>query len=122
MSTQLSAQAGRGANRHRSLTDRLVAVEPQLWAAMLVTLIADVALTHYGLQVGLAEGNPLMRAAIETAGIAALFGIKLSIVIFGVGVRLTLGERGVVVPVGLAVPWLLAAVINAVLLGLALPQ
>ncbi|MCU4717214.1 DUF5658 family protein [Halapricum hydrolyticum] len=116
MSIRLSSQ-GNHTEGDRRVVDRLAAVEPQLWIVLLVTLFADVVLTHYGLQVGLTEANPLMRTAIEAAGIVALLGVKLLIVVVGVGVRLSLDERGAVVPIGLALPWLLAATINAVLLG-----
>jgi hypothetical protein len=96
-----------------SVVDHLVAVESYLWAILVATLFVDVLLTHYGLQVGLSEGNPLMRFAIETAGIAALAAAKVLIVVVGVGVRRSLDEQGVVVPLGLALPWFVAASINA---------
>lgn len=123
MSRQLSAHTGRGnrTEQQRTVTERLAAIELQLWIVLLVTLFADVVLTHYGLQMGLTEANPLMRTAIEAAGIVALLGVKLLIVVVGVGVRLSLDERGAVVPIGLALPWLLAATINAVLLGASFP-
>lgn len=120
MSIGLPSQ-GNQTEKDRRAVDRLAAVESQLWIVLLVTLVADVALTHYGLQMGLTEANPLMRTAIEAVGIAALLGVKLLIVGVGVGVRLSLDERGAVVPIGLALPWFLAATINAVLLGASFP-
>lgn len=95
------------------LAERLAAIEEYLWGALLLALLADVALTAYGIQSGLREGNPAMRLAIDTAGIAALLGVKLLVVGFGTGVRHFLDERGAVVPLGLALPWFVAASINA---------
>lgn len=98
------------------IVGRLAAAESRLWALLALALLADVLTTTYGLASGLTEGNPAMRAAIETAGVAALVGVKLSVVGFGLGVRRFLDERGAVVPLGLALPWLAAAAVNAGLL------
>lgn len=96
--------------------DALAAVERPLWGLLVVALLADVVSTYHGLQVGLSEGNPAMRLALDTAGIVALVGVKLAVVGFGAAVRRLLDERGAVVPLGLALPWLAAAAINASLL------
>jgi len=101
---------------HGQIVRTLAGVEGYLWGVLVVALLADVVLTGYGLQHGLSEGNPAMRLAIDVAGIAALLGAKLAVVGFGVAVRQFLGDRGAVVPLGLAVPWVGAATVNAVLL------
>ncbi|EMA24602.1 DUF5658 family protein [Haloarcula argentinensis] len=100
-----------------ALLDELVAVERELWLVVAVTLIIDVWLTHVGLQHGLQEGNPLMRAAIETFGIAVLGLTKVGVLgMAGLIRQLLSDQRGVVVPLGLALPWVAAVVINATLL------
>ncbi|KAA9397301.1 hypothetical protein Har1130_07890 [Haloarcula sp. CBA1130] len=100
-----------------ALLDELAAVERELWLVVAVTLIIDVWLTHIGLQHGLHEGNPVMRAAIETFGIAVLGLTKIGVLgLAGATRRLLSDQRGVVVPLGLALPWMAAVVINAALL------
>ena len=101
-----------------ALLDELAAVERELWLVVAVTLIVDVWLTHVGLQHGLHEGNPVMRAAIETFGIAVLGATKIGVLgLAGLTRQLLNEQRGVVVPLGLALPWLTAVVINAALLS-----
>ena len=100
-----------------ALLDELAAVERELWLVVAVTLIVDVWLTHIGLQHGLHEGNPVMRAAIETFGIAVLGLTKIAVLgLAGLTRQLLNDQRGVVVPLGLALPWVAAVVINAALL------
>ena len=100
-----------------ALLDELAAVERELWLVVALTLIVDVWLTHIGLQHGLHEGNPVMRAAIETFGIAVLGLTKVGVLgLAGVTRRLVSDQRGVVVPLGLALPWVAAVVINTALL------
>lgn len=91
--------------------------ERALWAVVAVALVADVSLTYAGLTQGLTEGNPVMRWAIGWGGIGALVLAKMCIL--GVGVvaaKLRPNEAGVV-PLGLAIPWLLAATINAAVIA-----
>lgn len=100
------------------LLDELAAVERELWLVVAVTLVVDVWLTHVGLQHGLHEGNPVMRAAIETFGIAVLGLTKVGVLGLAGLTRWFLSDgRGVVVPLGLALPWGGAVLINAVLLA-----
>jgi hypothetical protein len=103
-----------GTTGDRTVAESLAAIEPYLWGFLVVVLLADVVSTYVGLQVGMTEGNPAMRLAIESAGIAALVGVKLAVLGFGAGVRKLLDERGAVVPLGLALPWFVAASINAI--------
>ena len=100
---------------HRVLTG-VKQHERQLWGLLVFALLADVVLTYHGLRAGFTEGNPMMRMAIDAAGIFALLGVKLLVVGFGAVTRSLLDERGAVVPLGLALPWLVAAGINASLL------
>ena len=99
------------------LLDELAAVERELWLVVAVTLVIDVWLTHVGLQHGLHEGNPVMRVAIETFGIAVLALTKVGVLgLAGLTRRALSEQRGVVVPLGLALPWVAAVVINGILL------
>jgi hypothetical protein len=103
-----------GTTGDRTVAESLAAVEPYLWGFLVVVLLADVVSTYVGLQAGMTEGNPAMRMAIESAGILALVAVKLAVLGFGAGVRKFLDERGAVVPLGLALPWFVAASINAI--------
>jgi hypothetical protein len=100
-----------------ALLDELASVERELWLVVVATLVVDVWLTHVGLQHGLHEGNPVMRAAIETFGIAVLALTKVGVLALAGLTRQALSQqRGVVVPLGLALPWAGAVLINAALL------
>jgi len=121
MSTQKSTAVDQGyraesTDEETRFVDRLATFEPYLWGALVAVLLADVVSTYAGLQAGMTEGNPAMRMTIETAGIVALVAVKLAILGFGAGVRQLLDERGAVVPLGLAIPWFVAAASNATLL------
>lgn len=100
-----------------AMLDELASVERELWVVVAVTLAVDVWLTHVGLQHGLHEGNPVMRVAIETFGIAVLALTKVAVLgLAGLTRRALSEQRGVVVPLGLALPWVAAVVINGTLL------
>ncbi|AGB32666.1 hypothetical protein C488_13408 [Natrinema pellirubrum DSM 15624] len=90
-----------------------VDLERLLWGLVALSLIADIVTTFVGLNLGLAESNPAARGAIESHGVVGMLGLKA----FAVGVALAcrpLLERAYrpIVPAGLAVPWLAAAVVN----------
>lgn len=90
-----------------SLKERL------LWGVVAVALVGDLLTTYYGLQSGLSESNPVARAAIQRFGFSAMVGLKLFAVGVGLGCRRLLPDRhSLLVPAGLAVPWLGAVVIN----------
>ncbi|MFB6166107.1 MAG: DUF5658 family protein [Haloarculaceae archaeon] len=92
--------------------------ERLLWAIALATLLADVALTAYGLRVGLTEGNPIVRVALLHSGFAAMAGLKLLSLAVGLAAWALLPRRHrAVVPLGLALPWGGAVVSNAALLA-----
>lgn len=107
-----------------TVTDRFAAAldwtarhERALWTAVVVALVADLALTQYGLANGLVERNPVARGAIREFGILALAGIKLGALGVGVGGRLALPARyAPAVPLAFALPWGAAACINAAVL------
>ncbi|MFC4553349.1 MULTISPECIES: DUF5658 family protein [Halorussus] len=88
-------------------------IERALWVLVAAALVGDLLTTYYGLQIGLTESNPVARAALEQFGFAAMFAMKLFAVGVGVFCRQFLAGRHVLlVPVGLAVPWTAAVVVN----------
>ncbi|USZ68248.1 DUF5658 family protein [Halorussus salilacus] len=88
-------------------------VERLLWILVAVGLVGDLLTTYYGLRLGLAESNPVARAAMSHLGFGALVGLKLFAVGVGLLCRQLLPERHVaLVPAGLAVPWLAAVIVN----------
>jgi hypothetical protein len=108
----------------RRLTAPLAGIdgwERTLWILVGVALVGDLLTTYYGLKIGLTESNPIARAAIERFGFAAMVALKLFAVGVGVGCRRLLpDEHGLLVPAGLAVPWMGAVVINLSLYAMVL--
>ena len=101
----------------RTLLDGLADVESELWVVVVATLVADLYLTHLGLQLGFHEGNPVARPLIETFGIAALAAVKVGVLaLAGTVRRLVPHRQRPAIPAGLALPWLGAVVINGALL------
>ena len=92
-------------------------LEFALWVVVCSTLVLDIGLTAYGLSNGLVERNPVMREALDSIGLAALFIAKFAALGIALGFRLAWPEYSLVAPLGLAVPWTLAAAYNAVLLA-----
>ncbi|MFA9415230.1 DUF5658 family protein [Natrinema sp. HArc-T2] len=96
-------------------------LERLLWVVVAVALIADVVTTFVGLQLGLSESNPAARGAIEGHGVAGMLALKAFAISVGLVCRLLL-ERPYrpIVPVGLAVPWLVAATLNTYMISVVL--
>jgi hypothetical protein len=92
--------------------------ETFVWMLAVLAALGDVVTTAYGLQVGLSEGNPIMHALITQSGMFGLVGSKLLVIglAFAIGTAVFDDNRRVVVPLGLAIPWLLVTATNAVLL------
>lgn len=91
--------------------------EPELWTVLLVLLILDVLLTVYGVRIGLAEGNPIARLALDrfgTLGLLALKGISLGIAF--TGWALVDSRFRALVPLGISVVWAFAVAVNALLI------
>lgn len=104
-------------------------LERRLWLAVGFAIVADVATTLAGLELGLRESNPAGVAAVEIAGVLGLLAVKGAAVGVGLTVatavarapdRIAPNYVTLVVPSALAGVWLLAASWNAVLLGFAL--
>lgn len=94
-------------------------VEWELWLAATAFMLADVTLTFHGLLLGLAEANPIARGALDHFGALGLYGLKLGALGIGAVCRLAMPDRyGALVPVGLAIPSGIAALMNATLITL----
>jgi len=93
-----------------------------LWVAVILGLVFDAALTVYGIRIGLTESNPVAADLIARVGVvpalAVLKGAALAVAVGG-WFLLPTRYRGLV-PAGLAVPWVGAAVVNALTVGVAL--
>lgn len=84
-----------------------------LWLLVAVSLVGDVVTTVVGLQLGLAESNPVARAAIDGWGVAGMLALKAGAIAVGLVCRSLLEPAyRPIVPAGLAVPWLIAVLIN----------
>ncbi|RCU48717.1 hypothetical protein DU504_14600 [Haloplanus salinus] len=93
-----------------------------LWLVAVVTLVADGALTVYGIRLGLTEVNPVAAGLIADVGIVPALAILKgsAVAVAGAGwVVMPADYRGLV-PAGLVLPWAFASVVNAVAIGLAL--
>lgn len=99
--------------RLRERLERCWSAESALWAVAVVVMLLDVGLTVYGLSLGLSEVNPLGRMAIAAFGSAGLPLAKLPVFALAlVGWWLLPAAERWVVPLGLAVPWGIAVVLN----------
>ncbi|MBZ6493641.1 MULTISPECIES: DUF5658 family protein [Natrinema] len=104
-----------GASLHHRLPGDLTPVDLErlLWGAVVLALAADVATTFVGLHLGLSESNPAARGAIEGYGVGGMLALKAFAVGVGLVCRLLLEQvYRPIVPAGLAVPWLAAALLN----------
>lgn len=104
--------------RSRQLDRRVSARERRLWYLVAVAFLADTVLTAYGIHLGYAETNPLMRHVLASQGIAGIVALKAGGVVVAVTCR-SLVERThrPLVPAALALPWLTAALVNAVVIS-----
>ena len=103
-------------DRLATVHEELRTVEMELWLLALATLTLDVYLTYLGLQSGLAEGNPVMGRTIETLGFAGLGLVKVFVLGVAGFYRELRPEYGVALALGLAIPWLVAVLVNYYLL------
>lgn len=98
--------------------DALSAREPELWAVAVGALLLDLGLTLVGLELGLAERNLLASGLMASTGVVGLGLVKTAALAVALAARSLLPPRFVfVVPLGLAVPWLVASVVNLVVIA-----
>ena len=111
-----------GGTRLDALATRTTTHATVLWIVAMTTLVADGALTVYGIRLGLTEVNPVAADLIADVGIvpalAILKGGAVAVAVVG-WVVMPADYRGLV-PAGLALPWAFASVVNVVAVGLAL--
>ncbi|WP_200862306.1 hypothetical protein [Candidatus Halobonum tyrrellensis] len=94
--------------------DTLARRERALWAVVAFALVGDLLLTGYGLSIGLVEQNPVAASVLGAHGLVGMAALKLPATALALGWRAVLPSlyRGVV-PVALALPWLVALGVNA---------
>jgi hypothetical protein len=80
-----------------------VPTEQLLWTELIVVMALDVLTTGIGLERGLTEGNPVMAAAIQQAGLGGLVLVKTLVVASGVAARTALPQHRYVIPLGLLI-------------------
>lgn len=102
--------------RIRAVDAVLEPLEGHLWALAVIVAAGDVVLTAWGLQAGLAEGNPVVAALLSQVGIVALVGLKGALLGLAAGCRWLRPRWGPWLPLGLALPWAVAVAINGTLL------
>lgn len=101
----------------QAVTAVLDPIERQLWVVAVLVAAMDVVLTAWGLQAGLAEGNPVVAALLAEVGIVALAGLKGALLGLAAACRWARPAWGPWLPLGLALPWLAAVAINLSLLA-----
>lgn len=88
-----------------------------LWSAVVVTFLADLALTALGLSRGFSERNLIAAEILMSFGFAGLVVVKTLVLLFAVVVWWILPEPyRVAAPASLAAPWGLATLVNAAVL------
>lgn len=94
---------------------RLRSPDTWLWAFVVVALVLDVALTYYGLTVGLHESNPVARTLFSMYGVVeSMLLLKGAVIAVALVAYTWLPERyRPIVPLGVATPWFVAGLINA---------
>jgi len=92
-------------------------VEGALWVVVAASVALDVYTTWLGLSMGLSEGNPVVRWAIDGYGFAALGAAKLSVVGAAGALRTLRPRYGTAIALGLALPWTVTVLVNAVALA-----
>jgi len=105
-----------------AVATRTTAHAPVLWTIAIASFVADGVLTVYGIRLGLTEVNPVAADLIADVGalpaLALLKGVALTVAVAGWFV-MPEDYRGLV-PAGLALPWVVASLLNCVAVGLVL--
>lgn len=89
-----------------------------LWVLVAVALVLDIVLTYYGLAAGLEEGNPVARTLFSMYGVLeSMLLLKGIVVAVALVAYVSIPEKyQPVVPLGIALPWFVASLINASLI------
>ena len=100
------------------LLSHVVSDDNVLWVVTMLALILDVLTTLYGLGRGLAELNPVVLALIPSFGpVGALLFLKMVVLCIAV-VAWTVIPKAyrAAIPIGVAVPWGVAGLMNTQLI------
>lgn len=84
-----------------------------LWGAVILFCVLDIALTYYGLQIGFIEANPIARVGLSEFGVWTMVLLKVLALGYGFVVTALLDRVQSVVPMILLVIWGLAVASNA---------
>lgn len=96
---------------------RMTRTHAVLWAAILASTVVDILLTMAGLELGLQEGNPVVRAMVSRFGLAGLWVVKYLAMLWLVAGWALLTDRNASIFLGLFASVTLAVTAhNAVLL------
>ncbi|WP_396612701.1 DUF5658 family protein [Haloferax sp. S1W] len=107
-----------------TLLSRVVSDDTHLWAVTILAFLLDVVTTLFGLSQGLSELNPVVLALIPRFGALWTLLLLKSIVLLVAGllwVVLPVRYRGAV-PIGVAIPWTVAGLMNTQLILITLFQ
>jgi hypothetical protein len=85
-----------------------------LWGLVAVSFVLDIGLTYHGLELGLKESNPVARHFFTVFGvIESMVLMKGVVVVMALVAWVSVPDRyRPVIPIGVALPWLVASVIN----------
>lgn len=118
MSTQ-DRLMGRGAGHVFLVRSRLTRYFPEvrvttfdLWSAVILFCVLDLALTYYGLQVGFIEANPLARIGLSEFGVWSMVLLKVLALGYGFVATALLDRVESFVPMILLAIWGLAVASN----------
>jgi hypothetical protein len=81
-------------------------------------MVGDLVTTVYGLHIGLVEKNPVAAQVLQLAGVGGLVGLKLfALALALICWKLLPRDYEGLVPLGFALPQLLAVAVNTVLIA-----
>lgn len=102
----------------QSLLSHVVSDDNVLWVVTMLALVLDVLTTLYGLGRGLAELNPVVLALIPSFGpVGALLFLKTVVLAVAVVAWVVLPNKyRAAIPIGVAVPWGVAGLMNTQLI------
>ncbi|MFC6836312.1 DUF5658 family protein [Halomarina ordinaria] len=112
-------EPGAYVRRHdRSLLATAARYERGFWGLAVAAMVLDITLTLYGLRIGLVEMNPIASRVITqygALGMVAMKGFGFGVAVFG---RQVVHRRyAALVPLALALPWVVAVCVNVVMIA-----
>ena len=99
------------------VNEAVASTEPRdihLWLLVLLAMSLDIALTIYGLRIGLIERNPIVLFSVDMIGYSMLAFLKVPAIGIGfVGWFVLPKPARRLNLIGLSLPWFMAASVNA---------